>query len=215
METEMSNKVRNTAGKFALKSEVPRKVRSVNLTDASWQWLAAVADKLGMSRNDYLEALAESSISFMETAELQSQPFMEMAEPHLEEDASITQQLNTEVSSLMETVQAEIEFLEQQSQSQSRRLEEQDQELLKLQERNGDLERSVQNLREQLEKERASREEIEVELSEKNQNSAPIAIELPEAADLLNQLKARRKKPSASLADVEKILEILEEGKNG
>jgi hypothetical protein len=33
METVMSNKVRDASGKFAPKSEVPRLVRSVNLTD--------------------------------------------------------------------------------------------------------------------------------------------------------------------------------------
>jgi len=43
----------------------------------------------------------------------------------------------------------------------------------------------------------------------KQQNPAP-ASELPEPADLLNQLKGRRKKSKAELADVEKILEILE-----
>lgn len=212
----MSNKLRNTSGKFASKSEVPRKIRSVNLTDRAWHWLATVAQKVGMSRNDYLEVLAEGDVPFIETVAPQSIPLMETVQTEVQvEGANITQQPNKKLFPLMETVPSEIESFEQQLRSQSRRLEEQDQELLKLQERNRDLERSVQNLREQLEKERASREEIEVEFSEKNQNSAPIAIELPEAADLLNQLKARRKKPSASLADLEKILEILEEGKNG
>ncbi|MEG4589113.1 hypothetical protein QUA54_28435 [Microcoleus sp. MOSTC5] len=42
----------------------------------------------------------------------------------------------------------------------------------------------------------------------KQQQPAP-ASELPEPADLLNQLKGRRKKSKAELADVEKILEIL------
>ena len=37
------------------------------------------------------------------------------------------------------------------------------------------------------------------------------ALELPEASVLLNKLKAKRKKSTASLADVEAILEILEE----
>jgi regulator of replication initiation timing len=36
-------------------------------------------------------------------------------------------------------------------------------------------------------------------------------FKLPEAPDLLNQLKAKRKKATASLADIEAILEILEE----
>ncbi len=51
---------RDTAGKFAVKSDTPRKVRSVNLTDAAWEWLARTAEQAGMSRNDYLEAMAES-----------------------------------------------------------------------------------------------------------------------------------------------------------
>jgi hypothetical protein len=37
------------------------------------------------------------------------------------------------------------------------------------------------------------------------------ALELPEASVLLNRLKAKRKKATASLADIEAILEILEE----
>jgi hypothetical protein len=37
------------------------------------------------------------------------------------------------------------------------------------------------------------------------------ALELPEAFVLLNKLKAKRKKSTASLADVDAILEILEE----
>ncbi|MEG4841028.1 hypothetical protein [Microcoleus sp. B9-D4] len=42
-----------------------------------------------------------------------------------------------------------------------------------------------------------------------NKNSAPTLAEFPEPADLLNQLKARRKKSRADLADVEMFLEIL------
>ncbi len=45
---------------------------------------------------------------------------------------------------------------------------------------------------------------------EENKNSAPVLAKFPEAADLLNQLKARRKKSVANLADIEAVLEILE-----
>jgi chromosome segregation ATPase len=68
----------------------------------------------------------------------------------------------------------------------------------------------VQELRSQLEIERADREEIETELSGLKQKSAAASKDLPEAADVLNQLKAKRKKSKTELADVEKILEILE-----
>jgi chromosome segregation ATPase len=65
-------------------------------------------------------------------------------------------------------------------------------------------------LRSQLEQERADREEIETELSDLKQKSAAASKDLPEAADLLNQLKSKRKKSKTDLADLETILEILE-----
>jgi hypothetical protein len=53
-----------------------------------------------------------------------------------------------------------------------------------------------------------------VELSELKQNSASAATLserlAPDAATILSQLRARRKKSTATLGDVEKILEILE-----
>jgi uncharacterized coiled-coil DUF342 family protein len=76
------------------------------------------------------------------------------------------------------------------------------------------LRQEVQELRSQLETERADREEIEAELSELKENSAP-AAELsqnliPDAATILSQLRTRRKKSKTDLADLEAILEILE-----
>jgi stringent starvation protein B len=71
------------------------------------------------------------------------------------------------------------------------------------------LKEEVQKLRSQLEQERASREEIEAEFADLKQKSVT-ASELPEAADLLNQLKGKRKKSKTDLADVAAILEILE-----
>jgi Ribonuclease G/E len=80
-------------------------------------------------------------------------------------------------------------------------------------------------LRSQLEQERADREELQKdfdELNEKylsgafvaealeNKKSATASKDLPEAADLLNQLKSKRKKSTTTLADLEAILEILE-----
>ena len=61
----------------------------------------------------------------------------------------------------------------------------------------------------QFEKERADLEQVEMELAELKQNSTA-ARELPEAAGLLNQLKAKRKKSGVTLSDVEMLLELLE-----
>jgi hypothetical protein len=172
METVMLNEVRDTLGKFAPKSEIPRKVRSVNLTDDAWQWLAEEAQKAGMSRNDYLEVLAEGNNPLMETVQPESIPLMETVRSEIEaDDVNIGQQPNSELLPLMETVRVENQRLHM--------------ELGNLQVENETLKKEVQRL-----------------LS---------ALELPEAPNLLNQLKAKRKKTTASLADIEAILEILEE----
>jgi hypothetical protein len=214
METAMLNEVRDTSGKFAPKSEVPRKVRSVNLTDDAWHWLATVAEKVGMSRNDYLEALASSNHPFMEMVESQPAPFMEMVEsqpaPFMEmvetetktDAANMTQQPDSELSPLMETVGTEVDS--PRDEVEAVRVENRwlhielgnsasEKELLK---------QELVEVRSQLAAERAEREE--------NKKSAPVEKDLPEAADLLNKLKAKRKKSKTDLADLEAILELLQ-----
>jgi hypothetical protein len=52
--------------------------------------------------------------------------------------------------------------------------------------------------------------EAAIELPDPKQRSADASKDLPEAADILNQLKAKRKKSGASLADLELILEMIE-----
>jgi hypothetical protein len=72
----------------------------------------------------------------------------------------------------------------------------------------------IGELRAQLETERVDRSEIEAEFSELKQISAPAATLseklTPDAATILSQLRARRKKSKTDLADLEAILEILE-----
>ena len=85
------------------------------------------------------------------------------------------------------------------------------------------LDSEVTQLRSQLATERASREELQKDFDELNKQylnrvfvaealqneKSATASELPEPADLLNQLKGRRKKSKADLADVKVMLEIL------
>lgn len=72
----------------------------------------------------------------------------------------------------------------------------------------------MQELRSQLGTDRADREQIEAELSELKQNSAPAATLseklTADAATILSQLRAKRKKSKTDLADLQAILEILE-----
>ena len=52
---------RDLQGKFALKNETYRSVRSLRLTDATWEALGTQADSLGMTRADLLEHLVRSN----------------------------------------------------------------------------------------------------------------------------------------------------------
>jgi len=72
-----------------------------------------------------------------------------------------------------------------------------------------------ERLRSQLTDREAELAEVRSELSDLKQKSATASKDLPEAADILKDLrKALGKKSTASLADVEKILEIIEEDGN-
>jgi uncharacterized protein (DUF1778 family) len=54
---------RDVQGKFALKSDDYRQVRSLRLTDETWKALGMAAECLGMSRSDYLEQLMRENAS--------------------------------------------------------------------------------------------------------------------------------------------------------
>ena len=198
----MINEVRDELGRFAAKSEVPRKIRSVNLTDGAWQWLAAVAKKAGMSRNDYLEALAEGEILIMETVQPQPQFFMEMVKTEREVDgANVEKQLDTELYPFIETVLGEVESV---------KLELEAVRAVNYLQQLGTSEVEVETLNQELAAVRSQLETVRAE-NEKLKFSQPLAqVELPEAADLLNRLKAKRKKSKTDLTDLEAILEILE-----
>jgi chromosome segregation ATPase len=124
----------------------------------------------------------------------------------LESSTVVTKKLDQEVQQLrsqLETEKTRVEEIWEE-------LSDTEQALAEVRSENSELKKTCAELRSQLEKERADREEIETELSELKQKSATAGKDLPEAADLLNQLKSKRKKSTTTLADVEKILEILE-----
>jgi hypothetical protein len=198
METAMNNKVRDTLGKFAPKSEAPRKIRAVNLTDDAWHWLATAAEKAGVSRNDYLEALASSNQPFMEMVESSSPPFIETVRTEIGADgANIAQEPDSEFLPFIETVGTEVDSPNDEVEAvraENQRLHIElgnsasEKELLK---------QGLVELRSQLETERAG-EETEAELFELKQNSAPAATVseklTPDAATILSQLARQAQK---------------------
>ena len=58
---------------------------------------------------------------------------------------------------------------------------------------------------------RSQLETVQAELEAYKKQQPEAEFEPPQASDLLNRLKAKRKKSTASLADIEAILEIIEE----
>lgn len=56
----MSTQSRGERGRFAAKSDNPRGVRSLRLTDTTWEKLGAAADLRCITRSDLIEHLVES-----------------------------------------------------------------------------------------------------------------------------------------------------------
>jgi hypothetical protein len=57
----MTNMKRDIQGKFALKNDDYRKVRSLRLTDETWIALGIAAECLGITRADYLEQIVRDN----------------------------------------------------------------------------------------------------------------------------------------------------------
>jgi len=240
LQTEIGNLKAENEGLRQDLAEVFRKVRSATFTDETWQRLAAVAEKTGKSRNDFLESLLQGNNRFIKTVAVQTQPFMEIVLSEREIDgAKITQQPESDIFLLMDTVQFELETLKQELANAradyikllessihiTSKLRQEVQGLLveleaqtascdELREELEDKELVCVQLQSQLETERANREEIEAELCELKQDSVPAATLpkklTPDAATILSQLRARCKKSKTDLGDLEAILEILE-----
>jgi len=218
---------RNTSGKFVVKSEHPRKIRSVNLTDRAWQWLADVAGKSGISRNDYLEAMAEDYVPSMETVSVEIKPIMETVKS---EPSPLMEAVSVEIKPIMETAKSEPSPLMETAKSDYDALLESSTRIT------NNLKEEVQRLRAQLDAQKADWDELladfenseavrtdlvlQVQMLQSElvairtdrpeiQEAVPTVAEFPEPADLLNRLKARRKKSRADLADMQTALDIL------
>jgi chromosome segregation ATPase len=137
----------------------------------------------------------------METVKSPPQPFIETVKTEKEvDDVNIEKQPDTELYPFIETVLTEVESVK--LELEAVRAENQ---LLQL----GNSSVEVETLNQELASLRSQLEAVQAE-NEKLKASQPATeFELPDAADLYNQLKARRKKATASLADIETLLEMM------
>lgn len=60
----MGEQDRNNSGKFAAKGDTVRVIRSIRLTDITWDKLGDKADEHDISKADYLEALFSGEINW-------------------------------------------------------------------------------------------------------------------------------------------------------
>jgi chromosome segregation ATPase len=218
-----ANKVAQVTGKVAEVAQVTGKVAEV----------AQVTEKVAEVAQDRLRALELQVANLQKAVEALQKALSRKLEPSdfLElpkVDNEVAEQLQNELGNLKHENEALRQELAKEkenygaltiiSQQLNQQLEEVKAHRAKILESSthvtNKLRQEVQELRSQLEIESADREEIDTELSELKQNSAPTATLFekltPDAATILSQLRARRKKSKTDLADLEAILEILE-----
>ena len=123
----------------------------------------------------------------------------------LESSTAVTNKLREEVQELRSHLQTEKTRVEEIWDE----MEDSEETLTEVRAENSELEKTCGELRSELvdrEKELAAAQTENSELEQK----LAAARKLPDAADLLNQLKTKRKKSKTDLGDVETLLEILE-----
>ncbi|MBL1200631.1 MAG: hypothetical protein FWK04_16440 [Nostoc sp. GBBB01] len=86
---------RDIQGKFALKNDDYREVRSLRLTDDTWKRLGIVSECLGLTRADYLEEIIKEQSYPCNTRKKQGD-IQFLTSPELEPQPSITRE-NSEV----------------------------------------------------------------------------------------------------------------------
>jgi chromosome segregation ATPase len=148
-----------------------------------------------------LEALQEALLGKSEAGDSEELPKV---------DSEVAEELHNELGNLKaenETLKADYAKLLESSTVVTKKL---DQEVQKLRSQLEAQKTSWDELREELGDREETCAELRSELSELKQKSATASRDLPEAAEILNQLKSKRKKSKTDLTDLEAILEILE-----
>jgi len=216
----------------------------------------------GMSRNDYLEALAVGNPPIMETVKTKPElddsvraalidaesakktaaifgftPDEALADAHFQinmltsnydelEDRHealkreysvvfpIMETVEATANPIMETVEADIELHKQQLEASDLIIRSKNQEIAALNARLAGKDEIISEATEQIERLESDMSYVLLKVSE-DKKSATTGKDLSEIepANLLNQLKGKRKKSTASLADVEAILELIEGNK--
>jgi predicted DNA-binding ribbon-helix-helix protein len=85
----MTEQGRSESGKFTQKSDEPRYIRSIRLTNSTWETLGAIATVRGITRADLLEQLVKEGV----ISQSQSQEFNDVEKTAAEIEKLIEQVL--------------------------------------------------------------------------------------------------------------------------
>ena len=185
----------------ALQEALPRKLElgdSAELHKVDIEVVEQLQNELSnlKTENEYLRQKLAESRGTVET--------LNWGTGALNEQLEAAQSENQRLQNDLGNSQAEVTELRSQLESEKTRYKE-------LEEEFWDMEQVRTELRVQLTDREKQIEELRSELSDLKQKSVAASKDLPEAANILKDLrKALGKKSTASLADVEKILEIIE-----
>lgn len=191
------NKVAEVVEEVAEVAEVVEEVTKV--AEVTQDRLTALEVEVANLRK-VLEALQEALLGKLELGDSAELPKV---------DNKVVEELQNELGNL----KIENENLRRSLENSDRLVGKKNQEISELNSRLAATNQKISELDDQTEDLESENQNLKSELASRpKENSAPIAIgiELPEAADLLNQLKTRRKKSTATLADIEAILEMIE-----
>jgi len=185
----------------ALRSELPGKFKSGNSEE-----LLTITDNELQTRLGNLKA--ENETLRNELAEVKSY-YKDMLQRSVHRVEGLLKE-NEELRSQLEAEKTRLKELDDQCEDYEKWWKEEEGKV-------ADRDKIIAELRSQIDEERDGTinalytlHGLQLELSDLKQNSASASQDLPEAADLLNRLKAKRKKSTVTLADVEAILGMIE-----
>lgn len=111
----MIDQDRNALGWFARKGSSERKIRSIRLTDETWNFLGEKADDNDMTKADFLEAIAAGEIKWNEDDETKSDvdfdidEVAEILRAALSFKGNATKKIKLEIRKVLELMDIEID----------------------------------------------------------------------------------------------------------
>lgn len=109
---------KDNRGRFAKKGSSERKIRSIRLTDETWNLLGEKAEENDMTKADYLEALANDEVDWKDENEVESnvdfdvEEVIELLQNAMTFKGNATKKIKLEIEKVLELMGVEIDELD-------------------------------------------------------------------------------------------------------